>query len=95
MPENLSGKFLGKTFKTSSMKENRSWTTSGLPTWQGYLKITQNSTNIVVGTVHLEDVHTKIMAFSPYDLASLKRLLKNFDMRTLEWDEDTPIEGEL
>ena len=92
----MTTKKLGTFFKTSSIQNKRSFDKDGFTVHEGYLRITRNFTNMISGTVEQEDIQTKIMGFSPYDLASLKKLLnKHFDGRYYQWKRDTPKKGEL
>lgn len=58
---------------------------TGLPAYHGYLKFTRNSTNVIVGKVTEDNINTTIFHLSPFDLAKLKTLLKDFDARLYTW----------
>ena len=67
---------------------------TGLPAYHGYLTLKRISTSIVIGNIGEKDLKTQIFRLSPFDLAKLKELLKDFDSRLLAWKTTEDLEKE-
>lgn len=55
--------------------------------YEGVLDIQQTRTDILLGEIKEGDLETVNLTLSPYDLSDLKKLLANFNRKTLRWKE--------
>lgn len=58
---------------------------TGLPAFHGYLKFKRIWTNVVVGTIKEENLKSETFFLSCFELATLKKILEDFDSRLLTW----------
>ena len=89
------GRKIGLNYKTETYPAYNTFRGNGHRAYYGYLSLTRKSTNVIVGEITPENTITTKFSFTPFELARLKSLLKNFNCSTLEWNKKTELEGEL